>query len=75
MRILEYILKPDFFSDDCLEFYRKHYWLWCLRMKRIRCLLGFHKWIDCGRGKLAYCDNCPKDRDIDGSIYLEDEFL
>jgi len=67
----EYLLRPNFFNEGCLQFYRRHYWLWCLRIGNIKCLLGFHKWIDCGRVGY-YCDNCPMDKDSDGYTYLGD---
>lgn len=67
-----HILRPDFFDDDCVMFYRDHYWLWCLRMKRIKCLLGWHKWIDCGPDIGAYCDRCPMEKDADGTTHLAD---
>ena len=70
--IFSFLLKPDFFDDDCIRFYQEHYWLWCLRMGRIKCLLGFHEWVDCGKDIGAYCDNCPMDKDSDGTMQLVD---
>lgn len=68
---LLHFLKPSF-NDDCIRFYQNHYWLWCLRVRRIRCLFGLHKWVEVAKHIGAYCDNCPMDKDADGTTHLVD---
>jgi len=70
MEFIGYILKPDWFNKECIQFYQRHYWLWCLKNLRLKCIFGFHKWIDCGENIGAYCDNCPMDKDADGNMEL-----
>lgn len=72
MKWVKYLLSPNFFDDDCLRFYQRHFWIWCLRMRRMRCLFGKHKWIIVDERIGSYCDNCPMEKDGDGTTHLAD---
>ena len=52
-------------TDEEIMFWQNHYWLWCLKFLRLRCLLGFHYWIG-DKESGWYCTNCPKEKAPEG---------
>ena len=71
MSAIRHFRRIDIFDDENIQFWHDHYWLWGLRTLHLKCLLGFHKWVDCGRHG-AYCDICPMEKNPDGNTQLTD---